>query len=125
MAIETEPLHYAMRATIISVTLEVLAFFTTVGLAVLWLRNPNGSYEPWIVICGMIASGIEFYRRFRPHRKLDHPVLPTPVPISSQVSPEAVVEELRAANGVRALRPLEGGKKLEQLPNGVFGFVVP
>jgi hypothetical protein len=108
----------------ILVTLEVLAFLTTVGLAVLWIRNPDGSYEPWTVICGVIASGIEFYRRFRPHRKLDHPVPPTPPDITSGSS-EAVVEELRAANGVRALRPLEGGKNLEQLPNGVFGFVVP
>jgi hypothetical protein len=38
---------------------------------------------------------------------------------------EGTLEQIRAANGVRALWPLEVGKKLESLPNGVFGYIKP
>lgn len=35
------------------------------------------------------------------------------------------LEIIRQKNEVRELRPLESGKELHKLPNGVFGFTVP
>jgi len=34
-------------------------------LAVFWVTNPAGNYEPWTVICGVIAAGAEGYRQFK------------------------------------------------------------
>jgi hypothetical protein len=46
------------------VTLEIIAFLATTVLAILWVRDPGGNYEPWTVICGVLFTGIELYRRF-------------------------------------------------------------
>lgn len=42
-----------------------------------------------------------------------------------QVLSKATIEEIRAANGVRTLRPIESNKKAEQLPAGVYGYITP
>ncbi len=47
------------------ITLEIVAFIATAVLAVLWIREPNGNYEPWTVICGVVATVIELLRRIR------------------------------------------------------------
>ncbi len=46
-----------------------MAWLTTGILAVLWVRNPTGNYEPWTVLCGVVAAGAEGYRRFRGRSK--------------------------------------------------------
>jgi hypothetical protein len=37
----------------------------TAFLAVLWVLDPAGNYEPWTVISGSVCTGIEIYRRIR------------------------------------------------------------
>lgn len=45
------------------VILEVIMALATGVLAVLWARDPGGNYEPWTVICGVVLTGIDIYRR--------------------------------------------------------------
>lgn len=47
------------------VVLEIIAAIVTVGLAVMWVRDPSGNYEPWTVICGVVLVGVEIYRRIQ------------------------------------------------------------
>lgn len=49
----------------ILVIIEIVAWVATIILAVFWVTNPAGNYEPWTVICGVIAAGAEGYRQFR------------------------------------------------------------
>lgn len=47
------------------VILEVFTSILTIWIAILWIRNPSGNYEPWTVICGAIFAGIEISRQVR------------------------------------------------------------
>jgi hypothetical protein len=47
------------------VVLEIIAAIVTAGLAVMWVRDPSGNYEPWTVICGVVLLGGDIYRRIR------------------------------------------------------------
>ena len=47
-----------------------------------------------------------------------------PVAVAEIVSGKTP-EDLRLANGVRALQPLEDSKRFDSLPGGVYGFTVP
>jgi len=47
------------------VVLEIIVAIVTAGLAVMWVRDPSGNYEPWTVICGVVLAGSEIYRRVR------------------------------------------------------------
>jgi len=47
------------------VILEITTSILTTWLAILWIHNPSGNYEPWTVICGVILAGSEIYRRGR------------------------------------------------------------
>ncbi len=54
----------------------------------------------------------------------------TPIPCEDEIIPspdsiEALKADLREANGVRQLEPLENDLPLHALPNGVYGFTVP
>ena len=44
---------------------EIIAWVATIILAVFWVTDPAGNYEPWTVICGVIAAGAEGYRQFK------------------------------------------------------------
>ncbi len=46
------------------VVFEFAALTATVVLAVLWIRDPSGNYEPWTVLCGVVCTVTEIYRRF-------------------------------------------------------------
>jgi hypothetical protein len=48
----------------ILVWLEVLTFCAAVSLAFAWIYTKNGDYEPYTYGCGVIAFGIELYRRY-------------------------------------------------------------
>ncbi len=46
------------------IALEITAAVATVVLALLWISDPGGNYEPWTVICGLMATVTELCRRF-------------------------------------------------------------
>lgn len=48
--LEKQNFLYVRSSIVILVTLTVLALLATVGLAILWARDPTGNYEPWTVI---------------------------------------------------------------------------
>ncbi|HXH03443.1 MAG TPA: hypothetical protein VNN09_08995 [Candidatus Competibacteraceae bacterium] len=56
-------------------SLELFAFLAAGVLAVLWVRNPNGNYEPWVAIFSLVTAGIELYRRLHPKKKEEHLIL--------------------------------------------------
>jgi hypothetical protein len=45
------------------IALEIAAAVATVVLAILWISDPGGNYEPWTVICGLVATVTELCRR--------------------------------------------------------------
>jgi len=45
------------------IIVEIVALIITVILAILWIRDPRGNYEPWTVICGVVTVGSEIVRR--------------------------------------------------------------
>jgi hypothetical protein len=47
------------------IVLETITAIVTALLAVMWIRDPTGNYEPWTVICGVVLVGSEIYRRIR------------------------------------------------------------
>lgn len=47
------------------IALEVIMFSTMIIFAVLWIVNHDGGYEPWTIICGAIAAGLELFRGFQ------------------------------------------------------------
>ncbi len=47
------------------VVVEIITAITTAVLAVMWIRDPSGNYEPWTIICGVVFGGVEIYRRIR------------------------------------------------------------
>jgi len=47
------------------ITIEIIAFFAAAILAVLWALNPNGNYEPFTLLCGLVGTGIEIFRRLK------------------------------------------------------------
>lgn len=49
----------------VSIIIEVIAWLATVILATLWITDPAGNYEPWTVICGVLAASAEWYRQFK------------------------------------------------------------
>jgi hypothetical protein len=51
------------------VIIEIITSIATAGLAIMWIRNPSGNYEPWTVICGVVVAGCEIYRRVRTRPK--------------------------------------------------------
>ena len=55
----------------ILVIIEILVLLVTAGLAVLWIRNPTGNYDPWFIISGIVLAGIEIFRRFRDRKQLE------------------------------------------------------
>src|SRR4051794_34710193 len=44
--------------------IEIAAFLTLAVLVGLWAWTQNGNYEPWTAVCGVVAGGLETYRRF-------------------------------------------------------------
>ncbi|MES9855475.1 MAG: hypothetical protein ABW166_02580 [Sedimenticola sp.] len=44
-------------------TVEILAVFSTAILAIAWIGDPSGNYEPWTVLLGLISVGSEVLRR--------------------------------------------------------------
>ena len=66
------------------VTIEIFAFVAAAILAVLWALNPNGNYEPFTLICGLVGTGIEIFRRFmKPQALAD--LRPTPNSTISEI----------------------------------------
>jgi hypothetical protein len=45
------------------VTIEIFAFVAAAILAIFWASNPNGNYEPFTLLCGLVGTGIEIFRR--------------------------------------------------------------
>jgi len=50
-------------------TIEVIALIACVIFGVLWLNNPNGSYEPLMAISGLVFIATEGIRRYRENRE--------------------------------------------------------
>lgn len=46
------------------VLIEIVAIVAALVLVFFWIGDPHGNYEPWIVGCGVLAAGVELYRRF-------------------------------------------------------------
>ncbi len=51
--------------------LEVLAFLFTFILAIAWLNDSGGNYEPLTVLCGLVFVGSEIFRRNRAKDKAE------------------------------------------------------
>lgn len=47
--------------------IEVAAFLMLAVLVVFWAWSQDGRYEPWTAVCGVVAGGLEIYRRFFVH----------------------------------------------------------
>lgn len=47
------------------IVFEFAALTATVVLAILWIRDPSGNYEPWTVLCGVVLMITEICRRLR------------------------------------------------------------
>ena len=47
------------------VFIEIIAAIVTAVLAVFWVCDPSGNYEPWTVICGVVFAITEIYRQTR------------------------------------------------------------
>ncbi len=45
--------------------LELGAIIVLVILGMLWMLDPEGSYEPFFVFCGLVFVCTEFYRRYK------------------------------------------------------------
>lgn len=56
------------------VVFEFAALIATVVLAVLWIRDSSGNYEPWTVLCGVVFAITEIYRRLK--GRSDHTSFP-------------------------------------------------
>lgn len=50
--------------THVVVAIELLAGLATVVLVALWLREPNGPYEPYLAAAGVAFAATEIYRRY-------------------------------------------------------------
>ena len=57
---------------------EIIAAILTAVLAAMWIFDPSGSYEPWIVICSVVFIGTEIYRRKFPQDENTHKSLSKP-----------------------------------------------
>lgn len=44
--------------------IEAVAFLVLAILVGLWAWSQDGRYEPWTAVCGLVAGGLEIYRRF-------------------------------------------------------------
>lgn len=51
------------------IIVEIIAAIVTSWLAFMWILNPSGNYEPWTVLCGVVALGSEIFRRARTRPK--------------------------------------------------------
>ena len=58
-----------MTRTIIAIT-EGLCVAGAILLAVLWVRNPNGNFEPPLALCTALLVPLEFVRRYLRSRRL-------------------------------------------------------
>lgn len=47
------------------VIFEIIALVVTAVLAILWIRDPSGNYEPWTILCALVGVIAEIYRRFK------------------------------------------------------------
>ena len=56
-----------------SLLYEIAAFIATAVLAILWIRDPNGNYEPWTILCGLVVGITETFRRLY-NNTVDAPV---------------------------------------------------
>jgi hypothetical protein len=50
------------------IALEILMFAASALLGLLWVLDPDGPFEPWTYLCGIVGIGIELYRRYRSPR---------------------------------------------------------
>ena len=60
------------------VAIEAIAFGMSVVLGTLWIMNPSGSYEPFIVVTGLLFVSTEAYRRYEGRLFRTEGVLRTP-----------------------------------------------
>ncbi|MDO9365226.1 MAG: hypothetical protein Q7T58_02630 [Methylotenera sp.] len=60
------------------VAIEAFAFGMSVVLGVLWMVNPNGSYEPFLAVTGLLLVATEAYRRYEGRLFRTEGVLRTP-----------------------------------------------
>jgi hypothetical protein len=60
------------------VAIEAVAFGMSVVLGVLWIVNPNGSYEPFLFVAGLLFVVTEAYRRYEGRLFRTEGVLRTP-----------------------------------------------
>lgn len=47
------------------VGIEILALIITIVLAIFWIRDQGGNYEPWTVVCGAITGSMEIIRQWK------------------------------------------------------------
>ncbi|MCH8837907.1 MAG: hypothetical protein IIA60_08945 [Candidatus Marinimicrobia bacterium] len=81
------------------ITLEVAAFVVTAVLAILWIRDPSGNYEPWTVLCGAGGMAIEIFRRFRGHHESD--TTPKPSAREKLIEQETVHDQISRRDALR------------------------
>jgi len=53
----------------IFIAIEILTILIAVIFGILWIRNPQGNYEPIIAMCGTIGLVLEFVRRIGPWKQ--------------------------------------------------------
>ena len=56
--------------------IEIAAFLMLAVLVGLWAWTQNGNFEPWTAVCGVVAGGLEIYRRFFLEIAIDGNALP-------------------------------------------------
>ncbi len=49
---------------IITTIIEVLCVLGAILFAILWMKNPEGDYEPYLAFCAALAVGLELIRRY-------------------------------------------------------------
>src|SRR5947208_1854723 len=57
---------------------EMNGALAAVPLVILWIQDPNGPYEPWTVLCGLVGAACELLRRSTEHPAQGEPGAPRP-----------------------------------------------
>ncbi|MBC7819915.1 MAG: hypothetical protein IAG10_23780 [Planctomycetaceae bacterium] len=90
----------------LTVVIEVIAWIATAVLAILWIRDSAGNYEPWTLVCGLSAAAVEMFRRWSGHDVAQ--------PHSHRVN-EARQPHIARVNVDAALQPIQKKSRPQEL----------
>ncbi|NOE76917.1 hypothetical protein GU260_01990 [Vibrio cholerae] len=80
--------------------LELFAIIVLFVLSILWMRDPDGAYEPFFVFFGLVFVCTEFHRRYKVEEPEDAETIPKPdeerqkaTPFIKKVKAEGVIAQ--------------------------------